>query len=87
MSLLAVEDLTVAIHGEPVAAGGIARPRRRRNSRVIGESGSGKSMTALGVAGLLPSGAARRGASCSTASTCSPGPRRRSARSAVATSA
>lgn len=57
MSLLSIQGLTLGIHGTPilhhvgfdVGAGEIVA--------VTGESGSGKSMTALSVMGLLPQGA------------------------------
>jgi peptide/nickel transport system ATP-binding protein len=61
MTLLSVQNLSVAIHDTPIlhdvsfdiAAGEIVA--------VTGESGSGKSMTALAIMGLLPRGAAATG--------------------------
>ncbi len=61
MTLLSLHDLSIAINGKPIlhnvsfdiAAGEIVA--------VTGESGSGKSMTALGIMGLLPRGAMATG--------------------------
>ena len=61
MSLLAVEDLSVEIGGARVLDGVNLAIRPGRTLAVIGESGSGKSMTTLTVMGLLPEGAAARG--------------------------
>ena len=57
MTLLAVEDLTVAIGGRNVVdAVSLELPEGGRLG-VIGESGSGKTMTALAIVGLAPDGA------------------------------
>jgi peptide/nickel transport system ATP-binding protein len=61
MSLLRIEDLTVEIAGTRVLSGVSLDLAAGRTLAVIGESGSGKSMTALAVMGLLPEGAAARG--------------------------
>jgi peptide/nickel transport system ATP-binding protein len=61
MTLLAVDDLCVAIHGLPVLRDVALALAPGRVLGVIGESGSGKSMTALAVMGLLPPGAAVSG--------------------------
>ncbi len=57
MSLLRVRGLTVAIHGTPILREVSLDVAPGRILGVIGESGSGKSMTALSVMRLLPSGA------------------------------
>ena len=61
MSLLAVEDLSVEIAGARVLDGVTLAIPPGRTLAVIGESGSGKSMTALAVMGHLPEGAVARG--------------------------
>lgn len=65
MSLLTIEDLHVALpgaDGELPALRGIALTLDRgRTLGLIGESGCGKSMTALAILGLLPDGARARG--------------------------
>jgi peptide/nickel transport system ATP-binding protein len=55
--LLAIEGLTLAIHGRPVLDGVTMAAPRGAVLGVVGESGSGKSLTALSVIGLLPWGA------------------------------
>jgi peptide/nickel transport system ATP-binding protein len=57
MSLLALEDLRLAIHGTPILNGVELSLEPGRVLGVIGESGSGKSMTALAVMGLAPAAA------------------------------
>ena len=57
MSLLAIENLHMAIHGFPVLKGVTLRVAAGEVLGVIGESGSGKSMTAFSVMQLLPEGA------------------------------
>ena len=61
MTLLAVEDLSVAIHDMPILRGVAMAADAGEVLGVIGESGSGKSMTAHAVMGLLPSGASATG--------------------------
>jgi peptide/nickel transport system ATP-binding protein len=61
MNLLQIEDLSVSIHGTQVLRGVSMGVGRGEVLGVIGESGSGKSMTALAAMGLLPQGADARG--------------------------
>jgi len=61
MTLLAIEDLTLAIHGTPVLHGVSLAIAPGQIVALTGESGSGKSMTALAVMGLLPEGAVTSG--------------------------
>jgi peptide/nickel transport system ATP-binding protein len=61
VSLLAIGDLSVAIHGAPILRGVSMELSPGQVLGVIGESGSGKSMTALAVMGLLPGGAEASG--------------------------
>jgi len=61
MPLLAVDALDVAIGGTPILRDVALRIERGRTLGIIGESGSGKSMTALALMGLLPRGATRSG--------------------------
>lgn len=55
--LLSVEDLTVSIHETPILSSVGFDMEAGSVLGVIGESGSGKSMTAYAVMGLLPTGA------------------------------
>ena len=61
MSLLAVNQLRVTLptaHGPVQALRGVSfMLKRGQTLGLIGESGSGKSLTALAVMGLLPDGA------------------------------
>src|SRR5918996_1696867 len=57
MSLLRIEGVSLAIHGAPILGDVGMELRAGEVLGVIGESGSGKSMTALAVMGLLPRGA------------------------------
>ncbi len=52
--LLSVEDLVVAINGVPVVDGVSFSARRGEIVALVGESGCGKSLTALAMMGLLP---------------------------------
>ena len=61
MSLLSIKDLTVQIGGTPVLQGIDLEIAAGQITAITGESGSGKSMTALAIMGLLPQGAAARG--------------------------
>jgi peptide/nickel transport system ATP-binding protein len=61
MTLLAVEALGLSIHGRPILHDVAMAAGEGEVLGVIGESGSGKSMTALAVIGLLPSGAQASG--------------------------
>ncbi len=61
MSLLEITGLDVSIHGTPVLRGVSMAVGPGEILGVIGESGSGKSMTALSVLRLLPEGAEMRG--------------------------
>lgn len=58
---LSVKDLTVTISGNRVVDGISFEVPRGERVGIIGESGSGKSMTALAVLGLLPDGAETTG--------------------------
>ncbi|RFP91100.1 ABC transporter ATP-binding protein [Rhodobacteraceae bacterium 63075] len=62
MSLLEIEGLDLAIHGTPILKDVSMQLEAGRILGIIGESGSGKSMTALTVMQLLPEGAEARGA-------------------------
>ncbi|MCB1375263.1 MAG: ATP-binding cassette domain-containing protein, partial [Rhodobacteraceae bacterium] len=61
MSLLEIRDLGVAIHDRPVLRDVAMSLGAGEVLGVIGASGSGKSMTALAVMGLLPRGSEARG--------------------------
>ncbi|MFN3663900.1 ABC transporter ATP-binding protein [Yoonia sp.] len=61
MSLLAIRDLSVQIGSTPVLHGIDLEIAAGQITAITGESGSGKSMTALSVMGLLPQGAEARG--------------------------
>ena len=61
MSLLQIEALSVSIHGTQVLRDVSLSVAAGQIVGVIGESGSGKSMTALSVLQLLPEGAAATG--------------------------
>jgi peptide/nickel transport system ATP-binding protein len=56
MSLLRIEGLNLVIHATPILRDVALKVHGGETLGVIGESGSGKSMTALAVMGLLPSG-------------------------------
>ncbi|MEM8788427.1 MAG: dipeptide ABC transporter ATP-binding protein [Pseudomonadota bacterium] len=61
MSLLSVRGLDLSIHGTPILRDVALSVAPGQILGVIGESGSGKSMTALSILGLLPPGARRAG--------------------------
>lgn len=61
MSLLSIENLSLSIHGAPVLKDVSMVLEPGRVLGVIGESGSGKSMTAFSVLQLLPNGTACSG--------------------------
>ena len=61
MTLLDVQNLSVAIHGTPILKSVDLSVAPGEIVAVTGESGSGKSMTALSVMGLLPQGATTTG--------------------------
>ena len=61
MSLLAIDRLSLAIHGAPILRDVSFSVDQGQIVGVIGESGSGKSMTACAVMGLLPAGARATG--------------------------
>ncbi|MEM5583899.1 dipeptide ABC transporter ATP-binding protein [Roseibium sp. AS2] len=61
MSLLKIDNLSLAIHGQPILDDVSMEVAPGRILGVIGESGSGKSMTAFSVLQLLPDGAACSG--------------------------
>jgi peptide/nickel transport system ATP-binding protein len=60
MSLI-VQDLVIEIDGRPVVDGISFEVPHGARLGLIGESGSGKSLTALAILGLLPDGAVARG--------------------------
>jgi len=57
MSLVEIEDLTIGFGGRPAVSGLSLRIERGDRFGIIGESGSGKSLTALAISGLLPDNA------------------------------
>ena len=61
MSLLELDGLSVAIHGQPVLTDVALTLDRGETLGLVGESGSGKSLTALAIMGLLPHGAVASG--------------------------
>ena len=62
MSLLSIENLTLAIHGTPILKGISLKIDEGEITALTGESGSGKSMTAFATMGLLPKGTTTTGA-------------------------
>lgn len=61
MKVLAVEGLSLSIHAAPILHDVSISADAGEVLGVIGESGSGKSLTALAIMGLLPPGARARG--------------------------
>jgi peptide/nickel transport system ATP-binding protein len=61
MSLLEIKDLSLSIHDTPILHGISLRVAQGEIVAITGESGSGKSITALSVMQLLPKGAAISG--------------------------
>ncbi|TNF64457.1 MAG: ABC transporter ATP-binding protein [Rhodobacteraceae bacterium] len=61
MSLLQIEDLSLSIHGAPILRDVSLSIAPGEVHAVTGESGSGKSMTALAILQLLPNGAQATG--------------------------
>lgn len=61
MSLLLLKNLSVQIGGTPVLQGINLDMAPGQITAITGESGSGKSMTALAIMGLLPQGAKQQG--------------------------
>ncbi|MEO1000655.1 MAG: ATP-binding cassette domain-containing protein, partial [Pseudomonadota bacterium] len=62
MSMLEIDRLSLAIHGVPILEEVSMRCGEGEILGVIGESGSGKSMTALATMGLAPQGTVAEGA-------------------------
>lgn len=58
MSFLQIENLNLSIHGIPILKDVSLKAAKGEIIGVIGESGSGKSMTAFSVMNLLPTGTA-----------------------------
>ncbi|MEC8274849.1 MAG: ATP-binding cassette domain-containing protein, partial [Pseudomonadota bacterium] len=61
MTLLTVEGLSLSIRGTPILRDLSFGIEAGEILGVIGESGSGKSLTALSIMQLLPSGSQSRG--------------------------
>jgi peptide/nickel transport system ATP-binding protein len=64
MSMLEIRQLSVAIDGKPVLDDVSLALDAGEILGIAGESGSGKTMTALAIAGLLPEGASANGDVC-----------------------
>jgi len=61
MALLEVDNLSVRFGKRPVVAGVSFAIERGERFGIIGESGSGKTLTAMAITGLLPDGARQEG--------------------------
>ena len=61
MSILSVKGLNVAVHGATILSDIAFEINGGERFGIMGKSGSGKSMTALSVMGLLPGGSRRTG--------------------------
>ncbi|SFZ86176.1 peptide/nickel transport system ATP-binding protein [Devosia enhydra] len=61
MSLLSIDSLGIAIGGRPLVEGVTLDIAAGERFGIIGESGSGKTLTALAITGLLPEGASVSG--------------------------
>lgn len=61
MSLVEIESLTISFDGRPVVSNLTLDITRGARFGIIGESGSGKSLTALAISGLLPENAVTSG--------------------------
>ena len=59
--LLEVTDLEIAVDGTPIVHGVSFTVARGQVVALVGESGAGKSMTAMAVPALLPPGISRAG--------------------------
>ncbi|ODT65901.1 MAG: hypothetical protein ABS75_29585 [Pelagibacterium sp. SCN 63-23] len=61
MALVEIDDLSIAFDGRPAVSGLSLAIEKGERFGIIGESGSGKSLTALALTGLLPDNAQRSG--------------------------
>ncbi|QYO77473.1 dipeptide ABC transporter ATP-binding protein [Devosia salina] len=62
MALVDIDTLSISFAGRPAVSGLSLQIEKGERFGIIGESGSGKSLTALAIAGLLPEAAAVSGA-------------------------
>ncbi len=61
MTLLSVKNLSVSIHEQPIIKNVSFNLRAGEILALTGESGSGKSISALALMGLLPHGSKKEG--------------------------